>query len=134
MAKASIAKQLTVETKNKVGMLAEVAGVIAAAGANIMAICAYHKEGKACFYVLTNNNAKAKKSLEQKGHTVKEEDIVSVMLEDKVGQAQAIAEKIKAAGVDLSYIYGSTCGCADTQALLVIGSKENIKVVSAING
>ena len=134
MAKASIAKQLTVETKNKAGMLAEVAGVIAAAGANITAICAFQMEGKAYFYVLTSNNNKAKKALEQKGHTVKEEDIVSVMLEDKVGQAKEIAEKIKAAGIDLSYIYGSTCGCADTQALLVIGSKENVKVISAING
>lgn len=134
MAKASIAKQLTVETKNKVGMLAEVTGVIAAAGANITAVCAYQQEGKAYFSVLTNNNAKAQKALEQKGHTVKEEDVVSVMLEDKVGQAKTIAEKIKAAGIDLLYIYGSTCGCADTQALLVIGSKDNIRVVSAING
>lgn len=134
MAKASLAKQLTVETTNKVGMFAEVVGLISGAGVNIIAICAYGMADKAIFYMVTNNNVAAQGALKKKGLNVKEEEVVTVMLEDKIGSGKQIAEKIKAAGIDLSYIYGSTCGCADTQALLVVKAKDNAKVVKAING
>lgn len=134
MAKASLIKQLKVEADNKVGTLADVSGAIAETGVNITAICGYGIEGKAFFYIVTSDNTKVISALSQKGYKVGENEVVAVKLEDKVGQAKEIANKIKAAGIDLEYIYGSTCGCADTQALLVINSKENAKVVSAING
>lgn len=134
MAKASLTKQLTVEAGNKVGVLAEVTGVIADAGVNITAICAYHIEGKAYFCILTSDNKKAKEALDPKGYTINEDEVVKVALEDTVGQVKEVAEKVKVAGIDLCYIYGSTCGCADTQSFLVISSKENAKVLSAING
>lgn len=134
MAKADLVKQLSVETENKVGMLAEVSGAISGAGANITAICAYGMDDKAHFYILTSDNAKAQEALKAKGFGVSEEEVVKLMLEDKIGSAKEISEKIKAVGIDLCYIYGSTCGCADTPALLVIKAQDNAKVVSAING
>ncbi|MBL7198218.1 MAG: ACT domain-containing protein [Candidatus Omnitrophica bacterium] len=134
MAKATLAKQLTVETENKVGMLAELTGTIADAGVNITAICAYGMENKAIFMLISSDNNKAKGVLAQKGYKVEEGEVVTVMLEDKVGQAKGIADKIKAAGINLDYLYGTTCGCTDSPALMVIGSKENAKVVSVVNG
>lgn len=133
MAKASLGKELEVSTANKVGMLAEVSGLIADTGVNITAISAYATGNEAIFRIVTNDNAKAKDILTQKGYKVKENEVVMVNLPDKVGQAKEIANKIKQAGINLDYIYGSTCGCADTQALMVIGSKKNAEVVSAIN-
>ena len=134
MAKATLTKQLTVETENKIGMLSEVTGAVAEAGANITAICAYGMEGKAVFMLITSDNNKTKGALAQKGYKVAEDEVVTVMLEDKVGQGKEIGDKIKAAGISLDYLYGTTCSCADCTALMVIGSKENAKVVSAING
>ncbi|MFC1708498.1 ACT domain-containing protein [Candidatus Omnitrophota bacterium] len=133
MAQAKLAKELVVGADNKVGMLAEVSGFIAEAGVNISAISAYAMGEKAIFRIVTSGNDKAENVLVQKGFSVEENEIVAVNLPDKVGQAKEIAEKMKTAGINLDYIYGSTCGCADTQALMVIGSKENQKVVAAIN-
>ena len=133
MAKASLANQLTVETENKVGVLAELTGVIADAGVNITAICAYGMENKAVFMLISSDNNKAKSVLVGKGYKVVEDEVVAVMLEDKIGQGKVIADKIKAAGINLDYLYGTTCGCADSLSLMVIGSKENAKVVSVIN-
>lgn len=133
MAQAKIAKELVVGADNKVGMLAEVSGFIAETGVNITAISAYAMGEKAIFRIVTSDNDKAENVLVQKGFKVDENEIVAVNLPDKVGQAKEIADKIKNAGINLDYIYGSTCGCADTQALMVIGSKENQKVVDAIN-
>ena len=133
MAQAKLAKELVVGADNKVGMLAEVSGIVADAGVNISAISAYAMGEKAIFRIVTSENDKAENVLVQKGFKVDENEIVAVNLPDKVGQAKEIADKIKNVGINLDYIYGSTCGCADTQALMVIGSKENQKVVDAIN-
>src|SRR3989338_9416220 len=115
-------------------MLAEVSGLIADAGVNITAISAYATGKDAIFRIVTNDNAKAKNILTPKGFKVKENEVVTVNLPDQVGQAKEIADKIKQAGINLDYIYGSTCGCADTAAIMVIGSKNNTQIVSAING
>ena len=133
MAQAKLARELVVGADNKVGMLAEVSGIIAEAGVNISAISAYAMGEKAIFRIVTSANDKAENVLVQKGFKVDENEIVAVNLPDKVGQAKEIADKMKNAGINLDYIYGSTCGCSDTQALMVIGSKENQKVVEAIN-
>ncbi|NQU19499.1 ACT domain-containing protein [bacterium] len=134
MAKANLAKQLSIVTEDKVGVLAELTGVIADAGVNITAICAYGMENKAFFMLVSSDSDKAKGVLVQKGYKVEESEVVTLMLEDKVGQAKVIADKLKAASINLEYLYGTTCGCADTPALMVIGSKENAKVISTING
>ena len=133
MAQAKLAKELVVSADNKVGMLADVSGLIADAGINISAISAYAMGEKAIFRIVTSDNDKAENILISKGFKVDECEIVAVNLPDKIGQAKEISDKIKLAGINLDYIYGSTCGCADTQALMVIGSKENQKVVAAIN-
>ena len=73
------------------------------------------------------------KAVDGISYHVDENEIVAVNLPDKVGQAKEMSEKIKLAGINLDYIYGSTSGSADSQALMVIGSKENQKVVEVIN-
>lgn len=132
MAKAKLTKELAVSTANKVGMFAEVAAAVTDTGVNIVAICAYAMEDKAIFRIITSDNNKAKAALTKKGYKTEESDVVTVMLVDKVGQAKEIAAKIKNSGINLDYLYGTTCGCANNESLMVIGSKENAKVISAI--
>jgi len=134
MADVKIAKQLKIETGNKVGMFAEVTSIIADTGANITTFCAYGEGSNAVFYLIASDNAKAKQALAQKGLKVSEDEVVTLMLEDKVGAAKEIATKIKNANINLDYVYGTTCGCAPSKALMVIASKENQKVVATING
>ena len=133
MGKAKLARELVVGADNKVGMLAEVSGIISAAGVNISAISAYAMGEKAIFRLVTSDNDKAENVLVQRGFNVTENEVVAVNLPDQVGKAKEVSEKIKLAGINLDYIYGSTCGCANTQALMIIGSKENKRVMNAIN-
>ena len=134
MGNANISKQLKIQTTNKVGMFEEVTSVITDAGANITTFCAYGEGNNAVFYAITTNNDKAKQALAQKGLSVSEDEVVTLMLEDKVGAAKEIATKIKNAGINLDYVYGTTCGCAPSKALMVIASKDNNKVIAAIQG
>ena len=124
MAKARLGKQLLAVTENKVGMLADVCSTVSGQGVNIQAINAYTVGDKANFRLLTDNNQKAKEVLEAKGYKVSEEDIVMLELPNQVGVLKETGDKLRAAGIDLSYIYGSTCssGC---DCLLVFSSNNN---------
>lgn len=127
---ARIGKQLQVVTPNKVGMLAEVTGIIADSGVNIDAFCAFRKGNKACFLVITNDNAKAAKALKTKKFKVKEEKVVMVDLDNRVGTAVELGNKLKEAKVDLSYIYGTTCGSGP--ATIVFKSNKDAKAIEVL--
>lgn len=103
-----LVEQLVVTTDDKPGMLADVTQAIFDVQVNIEAICAYGKEEKAVFYIITRENAKVKKALQEKGWQIKEDEVVVVDVENKPGALNKIAQKLKAEGVNLLFCYGST--------------------------
>jgi hypothetical protein len=131
MANAKIVKQLIVSTQDKPGMLAEVSGVIASQSINIEAICAYGMEGKAIFYLVTKNNAKAKPALTAKGWQVNEEDVVMVDLENKPGALGQLSSKLKAKNINLKYCYGSACS-STCPCRLVLNADNNAQLLEAL--
>lgn len=128
---ARIGKQLQITTPNKVGMLEAVTNVISDVGVNVDALCAYGMGSKAIFLIVTNDNARAGKALKSKKFKVKEEDVVIVDLDNSVGAASAMGEKLKNAKVNLSYIYGTTCGCGGP-SMLVFKSNKNKKAAEVL--
>lgn len=128
---ARLGKQLQIITPNKVGMLAEVTNTIADTGANINTICAYGMDKKAFFLVITSDNVKAAKALKAKKLKVKEESVVLVDLDNRVGAAGDMGNKLRDAKVDINYMYGTTCSCGGP-AMLVFKSNKNAKAVEAL--
>lgn len=131
MAKGSKVNQLMVETPDEVGMMAKVCSAISDAGVNVKALCACAKEGKGNFMLLTEDNAKAEQSLKSAGFTVSEEEAVAIELENEVGAAKKIAQKLADAGVNLKYCYGSTGN--GTMSLLVFNSNDNEKALKVLS-
>jgi len=132
MAKVRMGKQLLAVTENKVGMLADVCSEVSGAGVNIQTIKAYGKGDKANFRLITDNNQKTQEILQAKGYEVSEQDVVMVELPNKVGVLKEAADKLKKAGVDLEYIYGTTCSC-DCDCLLVFSSNNNTRAVEVLS-
>ena len=130
MAKANKVNHLIVETPDKVGMMAKVCSAISDAGVNIKAISASVKARKGHFMLLTEDNSKAKEALKSAGFKVKEEEAVAVELENEVGAAKRMAQKLADAKVNLKYCYGSTGN--GTMALLVFNSNNNEKAIRAL--
>ena len=124
-------KQLTLTTPDKPGMLAEVTGVLAAQGVNIEAICAYGMKGEAVFYLVTQDNTKAKQTFQAKGWQVKEEEVVLVELENRPGALAAISNKLKTQNSNLSYCYGTACAgpCA---CPIILKSENNDSIIKAL--
>ncbi len=133
MAKVKSGKQLLAVTENKVGMLAEVCSEISGAGINIQAINAYGLGDKANFRLLTDNNQKAKEILQAKGYKVSEQDVVMLELPNQIGALKEAGERLKTKGIDLEYIYGTTCSY-NGDCLLVLNSNNNSQVEEVFQG
>ena len=112
-------------------MMAKVCSAIADAGVNIQAICAYAKEGKGNFMLLTEDNAKAEQSLKSAGLPTRQEETVAVELENEVGAAKKMAQKLAEAGVNLKYCYGSTGN--GSMSLLLFNSDDNDKALEVLS-
>lgn len=131
MANAKIVKQLNVSTQDKPGMLEEISAAVASTGTNIEAICAYGMEGKAIFYIVTNNNDKAKQVFASKGWTPKEEDVIMLDLENKPGALKELASKLKSKNVNLKYCYGSACS-SSCPCRFIINADNNQQALAAL--
>ena len=132
MANVTKAKQLEVMTENKVGMLNEVSSVISDVGVNIKHICAYTMGSEATFMILTSDNQKVIEPLKNKGYKVSESEVVVLGLADKTGAIKEASQKLKDAGINLSYIYGTTCDCS-CECGLVFTSDNNDKAIEILS-
>ncbi|MBM3248369.1 MAG: hypothetical protein FJZ10_02980 [Candidatus Omnitrophica bacterium] len=131
MATAKLAKELNITTPDKIGVLEELTKIIASQGTNIEALCAYGMEGKAVFYVVTNNNAKIKNAIATKGWQVKEIDVVMVDLENKPGALSELAAKLKSKNINLKYCYGSAC-TSTCPCRLVLNADNSNELLAAL--
>lgn len=131
MAKAKKSKQLSFTMPNRVGLLSEVSTAIAKVKVNIIAACAYEMEDKAYFMMITSSNAKAKKAIAPLGVEVREEDVISVDLPNKVGELQKVAKKIADAGININYMYGTTS--TGKSSILVFKTADDTRAIKLIN-
>jgi hypothetical protein len=118
--------ELTIVTENRIGVLAEVADLIAANGMNIENICAYKIGEKASLHFLTNNPEKVKKVLEEKGYQVKERDVIVLSLWNRPGALSEVASKFKQKGINLQSVYG-TCSPGGERTAVIFSSEDNDK-------
>ena len=112
MGKVTKVKELVLEMPDKMGLLAEVTGALRQEGVSMVSLCAYSMEGKAWFMMITDDNEKVRALAAGNGWTVSEKDVVMAEVKDQAGAAAEVADKLKAAGINLCYLYGTTCSCS----------------------
>jgi len=131
MSKARKVKEINFKMPNRIGLLSEVTTAIAGVKVNITAIGAYEREDTAYFWLVTENNAKAKKALGPLGLEIKEKDVVEVEMANKPGELQKVAKKIADAGIDIQYMYGTAgVGKMPTCIFKTADDQKTIKVIN----
>ncbi|MFW6124078.1 MAG: hypothetical protein ACOC5G_02545 [Acidobacteriota bacterium] len=125
-----IEKQLTVTTPNEPGILGRVLGTLANAGVNLKAVWAHSEKDKGIFHLITSGYEKAKKCLEEIGYEVKIMDVVTVLMDDRIGAGAEIGALLGNAVIDIDYCYGSTAGLG--KALLVFKTTNNKKALETL--
>ena len=107
MAKASKAREIILVSSNKVGKLAKINSVIAGAGGNINSILARGQKGKSYFHIIVDRHVKVMNALKKADFQPTSEDVILVEMTNKPGEMQKVTEKLKNAGINISYNYVS---------------------------
>ncbi len=102
----TVAEEILITTTNKVGLLADIAKMLANEGVNIEAVVGYEAGKTAKLMLVTNANLKIIGELKKKGYkSVKETEVIMVGLEDKPGALKVVTTALKEKKIDIKYLY-----------------------------
>lgn len=127
-----LGKEIIVTIVNKIGILADMSDIVANHGINIEAICGYASGNTATIMISTDDNQRTIDALKAKGYkSAVENAVVIAELENKPGALKNITKKLAIAGIDIKYIYGSTCS-GSCSSRIVLSTGDNDKAVVAL--
>ena len=98
-------EQISIFLENKSGRLAEVAGVLAAAGVNIRALSLADTTDFGILRLIVDQNDRAKKALKESGFTVGKTEVIAVEVPDRPGGLAQILRTLDAATINVEYMY-----------------------------
>jgi len=124
----NLGKELVVKAKNKVGIMAGISKILADHGINIEGVAGYVQGDEAFLMMVTSDDLRAGDAIKKAGYNATEREVVIVDLENKTGALKVLTEKLAAIGIDMKYIYGTTCleGCP---AKIILSTTDNEKAV-----
>ncbi len=124
----NIGKEIVVKAKNKVGIMADIAKLLADHGINVEGVAGYVQGDEASLMMVTSDNLRASDAIKKKGYNVSEKEIIAVDLENKPGALKVLTAKLASVGIDMKYVYGTTCseGCP---ARIILSTTDNEKAV-----
>jgi hypothetical protein len=129
MAIVAKTKQLIVQGSNRIGLLADMAGALAGAKANMNALCCYCAGDQATFMIIADKPAAAKKALIKAGFSVTEDAVIRVVLSNKSGELARASAKVAGVGVDIEYVYATAAG---KNSAVIIKSKDDAAAIKAL--
>jgi len=121
----NLGKELVVTAPNKIGILANISKILADHGINIEGVAGYAANNEAKIMLVVDDTLRGREALEKNGYkTIKENEVIVVVLENKPGALKGITAKMVAEKIDIKYTYGSACpeGCP---ARLILSTSDN---------
>jgi hypothetical protein len=124
-------EQISVFLENKSGRLAEVAGVLAAAGVNIRALSLADTADFGILRLIVDRNDRAKQALKDGGFTVGKTEVVALEVPDRPGGLAHILRALDTAGINVEYMYAFVQRSGDN-AILIFRFDELDKAIQAL--
>ena len=127
-----LGKEIVITITNKIGILADVSRILADHGINIEAVAGYAVNNEAKIMVVTGDNLRAVDALKKAGYgQVKENEVLVVDLENKVGALKNFSVKLAEEAIDIKQIYGTVSG-SDSPAKMIVSTADNEKALVAL--
>ncbi len=127
---AQLGKEIVVIVMNRIGVLADMAKILADHGINIQAVTGYAVNNDATIMVITEDNLRALDALKKAGYkSAKEHSVIILELENKAGALKNVTAKLAGGNIDIKYIYGTTCpGTCPSRVVLSTNNDEKALV------
>lgn len=131
----TLGEEITITTKNKVGILADVSMMLSSKGINIEAVLGYEMGPIAKLLIVTNGNLMIVNELRKNRYkSVKETEVLLVDLENKPGALKVVATEMKENKIDIKYVYLTPCTCAvKGSSRMVLQTSDNEKAMALLN-
>jgi len=129
----TIGEEIVVTTKNKVGILADAAVIMANNGVNIDALLGYEAGFTARLLIMTNGNLRILNELRKKKYkSIKEAEVVVVELSNKPGALKVVATELKNNRIDVKYVYVTSSSSSDSSRM-ILQTSDNEKTMALLS-
>jgi len=127
-----LGEEIGITTKNKVGLLADVAMTLASQGINIEAVLGYEVSDTAKLLLITNANIRILDELRKKKYSsVQETEVVIIDLENKPGALKVVTTELANQKIDIRYLYVTSCSCGGSSRM-VVQTSDNEKTMASL--
>lgn len=128
-----LGEEIVITTKNKVGLLADLATMLANEGVNIEAVLGYEIGKTAKLMLITNANLRIINALKKKQYkSVKETEVILVDLENKPGALKVVTTELRKAKIDIKYLY-ITPPSSGTSSRMVLETDDNERAMALLS-
>lgn len=121
-----LGEEIVVTTDNKVGLMADIAEMLANLGISIRSALGYRSDGSARLMLVTDANLVIVSDLKKRGYkSVEEKEVILVELEDKPGALKVVTTELKNAGIDIDYMYITSSSMPGGASDMVLQTSDN---------
>jgi len=125
-------KQISISLDNVPGRLMEVSEYLGIEGINIRAISVADTADISTVRFVTDDPPKTVNVLQSRGYSVKQTDVIAIEVPDHPGGLRAVLKPLKAAGINVLYLYPYLGRGESGNAVVIMGvdnTEEAIKVL-----
>ncbi|MDD5135733.1 MAG: hypothetical protein PHX20_07275 [Candidatus Omnitrophica bacterium] len=125
----TIGEEIVVTTRNKIGILADTAVIMANNGVNIDALLGYETGFTAKLLFITSGNLGVLNELRKKKYkTIKETEVLVVELSNKPGALKVVAMELKNNKIDVRHVYITSPSTGDSSKM-ILQTSDNEKAM-----
>ncbi|MFH1479140.1 MAG: ACT domain-containing protein [Candidatus Omnitrophota bacterium] len=135
--KITLGKEIYVGVVNEPGVLSRITSFLVNHSINIEAILGYTTEvgQDAGLLFITDNNKAAIDAFLDSGVTdIRENDVLIVELENSPGALKNISEVLAQSGINITYIYATTCGTRGCPVKVILSTTSNLEAAQLLKG
>ena len=125
-------KQISVSLENVPGMFLRVSECLGDEGINIRGLSVADTSDTSTVRFVVDNPEKAANVLKSRNYLVKETDVIAVEVPDHPGGLQAILKPLKAANINVLYLYPYLGRGESGQPIVIIGVNDTDEAIKAL--
>lgn len=124
--------EMIIKTPNEIGVLAKITEKIKEINVNILGIFAVESNnlGEAELLLVTEDNIKVQKVIEELGYKYVESSVILVYLENKIGSLSETAKKLSDAGINIKQLFATAS--IEKTATAIVSTDNNKKALEIL--
>ncbi len=128
-----LGEELTIKTKNKVGLLADISMLLSDHGINIDSALGFEIGDTAELKLVTDANLTIVNDLKEKKYEfIKESEVLIIGLENKPGTLKVVTTELKQAGIDINCLYVTSAYTKGAISKMIIETSDNEEAMALL--